>query len=312
MLSALEVYNKPSFAYREETFAILATNSWELLLKARILQVAENKVSSILKYARRTRSDGGKTDKYYRVKNRSGTHLSIGLFEALDRLENQHGERVDPSVRENIELVCEVRDNAIHFVNKGDDLPLIVQQLGTASVRNYVLAIRRWFGLDLSEFNFFLMPLAFFGSNSDTRTVPINSSEKRLTEYLRSRTLSDRGENPDEFNVALNVELRFTRTKEPEAHPVHITNDPTATPVALTEENIREKYPWDYDILTARLRKKFPNFKSNAEYHSIRKQLEKDSRYCKTRHLDPASPKGITKRFYNPNIIKEFERHYKK
>ena len=34
MLSAIEIYNKPDFKYREETFAILAINSWELLLKA--------------------------------------------------------------------------------------------------------------------------------------------------------------------------------------------------------------------------------------------------------------------------------------
>ena len=36
MLAAIEVYNKPDFFYREETFAILAINGWELLLKARI------------------------------------------------------------------------------------------------------------------------------------------------------------------------------------------------------------------------------------------------------------------------------------
>ena len=37
MLSAIEIYNKPDFAYREETFAILAINGWELLLKAKWL-----------------------------------------------------------------------------------------------------------------------------------------------------------------------------------------------------------------------------------------------------------------------------------
>ena len=32
MVSAIEVYNKPDFKYREETFSILAINAWELLL----------------------------------------------------------------------------------------------------------------------------------------------------------------------------------------------------------------------------------------------------------------------------------------
>jgi hypothetical protein len=33
-VAAIEIYNKPDFHYREEAFALLATNAWELLLKA--------------------------------------------------------------------------------------------------------------------------------------------------------------------------------------------------------------------------------------------------------------------------------------
>jgi hypothetical protein len=35
MISVIAIYNKPDFKYRDETFAILATNAWGLLLKAR-------------------------------------------------------------------------------------------------------------------------------------------------------------------------------------------------------------------------------------------------------------------------------------
>ena len=41
MLGAIEAYNKPSYAYREEAFAILAVNAWELLLKAPIRRLTE-------------------------------------------------------------------------------------------------------------------------------------------------------------------------------------------------------------------------------------------------------------------------------
>lgn len=34
MLSAIEIYNKPDFKYREETFSVLCINSWELLFKS--------------------------------------------------------------------------------------------------------------------------------------------------------------------------------------------------------------------------------------------------------------------------------------
>ena len=50
MLSAIEIYNKPDFKYREETFTILAINSWELLLKARILKLNNYRVNSIYCY----------------------------------------------------------------------------------------------------------------------------------------------------------------------------------------------------------------------------------------------------------------------
>ncbi len=58
MLSAIEVYNKPNFAYREESFAILAINAWELLLKARLLQLENNKLAVIITYEKRKKADG--------------------------------------------------------------------------------------------------------------------------------------------------------------------------------------------------------------------------------------------------------------
>ncbi len=37
-LAAIEVYNKPHFRYREESFVVLLVNAWELLLKAKLLK----------------------------------------------------------------------------------------------------------------------------------------------------------------------------------------------------------------------------------------------------------------------------------
>lgn len=49
-MSAIEVYNKPVFLYREETFAILALNAWELLLKAKVLTESHNDPRSLRVY----------------------------------------------------------------------------------------------------------------------------------------------------------------------------------------------------------------------------------------------------------------------
>ena len=46
-VSAIEIYNKPDFQYRGETFCILAINGWELLLKAKWLHEHSNKMQSL-------------------------------------------------------------------------------------------------------------------------------------------------------------------------------------------------------------------------------------------------------------------------
>lgn len=57
LVSAVEIYNKPAFRYREETFAILAINAWELILKARLLKDNSNDPGAIRVYeSRRTKS----------------------------------------------------------------------------------------------------------------------------------------------------------------------------------------------------------------------------------------------------------------
>src|SRR5262245_12001728 len=47
MISAIEIYNKPDFKYREETFAILAINAWEVLLKGKWLRDNNNQIRSL-------------------------------------------------------------------------------------------------------------------------------------------------------------------------------------------------------------------------------------------------------------------------
>src|SRR3989304_5738000 len=92
MLAAIEVYNKPTFEYREEAYSILAVNAWELLLKARILQIDNNKTSAIIDYEKRQLGNGKLSRKLYKKKNRTGNDVSIGLFKAYDRLTNDYAD----------------------------------------------------------------------------------------------------------------------------------------------------------------------------------------------------------------------------
>ncbi len=83
--------------------------------------------------------------------------------------------------------------------------------------------------------------------------------------------------------------------------------------VVIAEDDIRKQFPWEYAELTRRLKRRYYNFLQNAKYHKIRKPLEEDSRFCRVRYLDPTKPQTSSKKkYYNPNILSEFDQHYAK
>ncbi len=312
ILSAIEIYNKPNFAYREETFSILAINSWELLLKARILQIDNNRISSILEYEKRQKADGTPSDKYYRKKNRVGNHVSIGILKAHDRLVNDYAASIDPIIKKNLLALLEIRDNSIHFFNKDFNLTKKIYEIGTANLKNYLNLVRQWFGVDLSEYNIFLMPIAFFRDVSRVAGITLNSQEKNILNYVRSLEEGIDDDITKDFNLSLDIDIRLKKSQDARTQPVTISQSADAIPIKLEEENIRETYPWDYAILTKRLKNRYSDFKITKKYHSIRKRLSKSKRYCNERFLDPGNPKSPKKSFFNPNIIKEFDKHYKR
>lgn len=75
-VSSIEIYNKPDFYYREETFAILLVNAWELLAKARILQKSGGKLRSI--YVADARGQI--------KKGRAGNPITLELLSAAGKL----------------------------------------------------------------------------------------------------------------------------------------------------------------------------------------------------------------------------------
>ena len=164
---------------REEAFSILAVNAWELLLKTRILQLDENRISAIIKYERRKKADGKLSDKLYRKKNRAGNHSSIGLFKAYSKLVNEYGDSIESIVLKNLEIITEIRNNAIHFLNKDFELKKKVHEIGTANLKNCLHLVRQWFGVNLSQYQLFLMPVAFLQNIRSAKGVNINKERGR-------------------------------------------------------------------------------------------------------------------------------------
>ncbi|ELX4126767.1 DUF3644 domain-containing protein [Vibrio vulnificus] len=312
MLSSIEIYNKPDFKYREETFSVLCINAWELLLKAKLLSLASNKVTALYVMEHRILSSGEKSKIKRPKKNRAGNPLSINLFEAARILTEEYGVKLEKAVTDNLIALTEIRDNSIHFVNDDLLLSLKVQELGTASLQNYLHLTESWFGNLLSSYNFYLMPLSFFRDFNDAPGLALNKHERKVLDYLKKQEEQYDDEEIKNYNLTLRIDLKFQKVKSTTGVPVQISNDPNATEVRLVEEDVAEKYPWDYRNLTTRLTKRYSDFKVNKKYHRIRQQLESNSKFAHQRFLNPANPKGGRKILYNPNIQKEFDKYYKK
>lgn len=310
MIAALEVYNKPDFKYREETFAVLAINAWELLVKAKILTESGNKLSSIYVYEKRQKPGGAQSKKRYIRRNRAGNPMTIGLGRGLALLDNMGAGHVEPTLRANLEALIEVRDNAVHFANEHAGLSKAVQEIGTASVQNFVAMVQRWFGRDLSEYNFYLMPLAFFRGFNSAKAVTLNAEERRLVQFVAQLHGGVPSTSTSTTAVLMEMDVSFKRSAAPTTVRIALGNDPAAVPVALAEEDIRKSYPWDYNTLRQTLRSRYSDFKENNDFHRVRRPLLKNPSYVMSRYLDPGNPKSPRKDFYSPNVLNEFDKHY--
>jgi hypothetical protein len=310
MLSAIEIYNKPDFNYREETFSVLCINAWELLFKAKVLQLVRNQVTNLYVREHRELKSGKKSKKKYIKTNRAGNPMSVSLFEAHRIIVEEYGVKINQAVKTNIITLAEIRDNSIHFINDDLSLALKVQELGTASLQNYLHLVQEWFGPVLDKYNFYLMPMAFFRGFDSVNGETLNASEKKLLEYIKSAEQNFDKEIISDYNMSLRIDVNFKKVKSDTGIPFQITNDAKAPAIRFAEEEMMDKYPWDYKVLTTRLKRRYSNFKINNDYHERRKVFEYDKKLCYKRPYNPSNSKSSSKSFFNPNILKRFDKYY--
>ena len=265
LMAAIEIYNKPDFNYREETFAILALNAWELLIKAKILADWNNNPRSLYVYEPKRTKSGTWSKNLFLKRNRTGNPHTLNLNQAVGRLEPDPQTRLSNAAKMNLDALTEIRDNAIHYMNANAQLAKQILEIGTASLRNYMELARRWFGMDLSKYNLYLMPIGFISSPGAAVAINASPDEKNLIEFLRELIRQQQDMPDDDFHVALNVDIALTRnstdpmTKFAQASP----GDPDALQVAMSEEDIRKRYPWDYEELIKQCKRRYKNFKLN-------------------------------------------------
>ena len=283
LLAAIEIYNKPTVEYREQTLALLNTNAWEILLKARLVQLAGGKIEAI--YARNPQSGRYERD------CETGEPFSIGLRLVLGRVS------LPSEVRANVEGLVQVRNRAAHLGVLSKEARERILSFGTASVHNFVKLSTEWFGSLVKAP--YLLPVGFVGHAEIVKeTYPGRQRDliKTLDDLVHSV-----GTTGSDYSVVMHVNVNLNRGLSGGGN-IGITNDPSVPVVRVSDDEALEYYSATYaDVVTA-CKKRYDNFVKNRQFDQLMKQVKVDAKCAYERKLNPNSDRSSAKFFYNLNM----------
>ena len=312
-ISAIEIYNKPDFKYREEAFCILMVNAWEILLKAKILKDNKNVLKSIYVPLKTVTKEQKKTKRFYPKSNRAGNPMTLDIFSALKKL------NIDSTLKQNIGLMVEIRDNSIHFVNKEKVLQKKILEIGIATLKSYVTLFNQWFDVDLSRYNFYLMPLSFFHP-AEIESFSINKLDKQtknILNYIKTKERYYPSDDNKEHNVSLRLKTSFekvSKTENDSAMEVKITANPNAPAFRIEQESaFKNRYTLDHSDLLKNCKLRYSNFREGKKFNGIKKNVLKiDKKYADQWPANYKKPKVTDPYFYSTECYKVLDQNYTK
>lgn len=303
MLSAIEIYNKPNFSYREETFAILAVNAWELILKACLLKKCTYKMENLYVMEPVLKLNGEKSTRKKPKLNRANNPMTIGLFDVIRKIEEK-GTIISENLKNSIESLVELRDNAIHFHNE-KEISKELQELGFACIKNYMNIIKHWkIEIDLSNYNFYLMPLAYVDSKVEVSSITTEEVKKYI-DFVKNKVNAT---TDDDYTIAISIDIQFNKSNSFDAIGMKYAED--GIPITLTEEDIRNRFPMVTKQLTDTAKNRYSDFKQDKRFNDLMKSIKSNDKLCYVRQLDPENVKSNKKPFYSTNVWQELDKKY--
>lgn len=247
MLSAIQTINNPTLVYRLESFLFLFINSWELLLKAKILKDS-NDITSIF--------INDSNDK------------SIPFSYALNYI---FSSRHDP-IRKNLEIIDSLRNDAAHLIIP--IVPAFALVSFQAGIRNFERKIEDWFQLSLSEK--FPHGMIFLISNIDSAIFSVesalvsrkidNGTAQVLSQWQQTFKQSLEGLNDEEvisYAIPLNFNLNIVNNPSKADVFASISPDNISNSlVAIKYRRPIDRWPLSYTKLYRTLKEIFPSFTS--------------------------------------------------
>jgi len=311
MVSAIEIYNKPDFKYREDAFCILAVNAWELLLKAKILRDSNNKLSSIYVKTYKKNKSGDTSKRLVYKLSRSKNNLTIDIINAARRLKSKS--LIDDETMENIEAVVELRDNSIHFLNSSPLLSVKISELGMACVSNWSAYLFDWFAASLGKYNMYLMPMSFIDGDELSASYLGNRERAvdNILKYINSKEKLYPSDTAKKHNLSIAIEVKVVKaSKIDESRRFGISANGDGPLVNVSTEELSKIYPIEYKVLVAKLKERYTDFVANSVFHELKRNLENRNDLCYRYPLNPKNPDGPTKKIYSPAMIKAFDQYY--
>ena len=281
LLAAIEIYNKPTVEYREQTFALLITNAWEILLKARLVQLSQGKIQVI--YRRKSGSRHYERDKI------SNEPITISLRHAIERA------GVPVAVKANIQGILETRNRAAHLGVLKPEVQERVLNFGTAGVLNFIKLSSKWFGEIIDAP--YLLPVGFVG-HATSAEGKFPKGQRELLETLDSLARLPSGTNDPEYPVVMNVQVEV-RPGLSGGGSVGMTTDPKAPKFRVSDDEALRTFSATYHELVAECKKRYSNFKQNPQFNKLMKAVKADPNCAHERQLNPKSKTSATQTFYN-------------
>ena len=268
-------------AYREQTFSLLMTNAWEVLLKARLVQQSGGKENVIYR-----RKQGSRQIR--RVPG-SKEPMTISLREAL------HHVALPNLVKANILGLEVIRNRSAHLGVLGPDLRERVLEFGTAGVQNFIKLIAEWFGESVDVP--YLLPVGFIGQATLTKgTYP--KAQLDLLKSLNDIAISSSGGDESGYSVYMQVRIELNRGLSGGGN-IGLTNAPDAPKVSISDDEALKTFSASYNELVEKCRHRYVGFKQNQQFHSAMKAVNDTPQCTYERKLDPKTEKSSKKRFYN-------------
>lgn len=211
-------------------------------------------------------------------------------------------------VEDNINSIIEIRDNAIHFINKDNRLEEKIFELCAASIKNFITITQEWFNSNLlNEYNFNVMPLNFKQSNIESKNITKTQNIDNFLEYIDMLTANQSDSN---YYTTMKIETKFTKVSGNEDILLRYANEGKKINIEIDDEMYLKLYPMTNEDMKLKVKEKREDLMTGSKiFNEIKKEYQEKERFCKPRYLNPKNKKQVMY-WYNPNIVQDIILEY--